>query len=187
MTVTAAPTYRFSVEEYHKLGETGIFHEDDRVELLNGELVIMAPIGVRHMNAVRRLINLFARRFGERCLVDAQNPVMIDGQSEPQPDILLLRPDVERTETAPLPEDVLLLVEVADSSLIYDQTDKRDAYARNGIVEYWLVDLTRNQLIVFRDSDGRAFQTELRFRAPESVAPLAFPDTPFAVAAVMPA
>ena len=139
------------------------------------------------MNTVRRLINHFARRFGERCLVDAQNPVMIDGQSEPQPDILLLRPDVERTESAPIAEDVLLLVEVADSSLIYDQTDKREAYARNGIVEYWLVDLTRNQLIVFRESDGRAFQTELRFRGPESVAPLAFPDTPIAVADVIPA
>ena len=124
-SVTAAPTYQFSVEEYHKLGEAGIFHEDDRVELLNGDIVIMAPIGIRHIKSVRRLIRVLSQHFADRCILDVQNPVMIDGRSEPQPDILLLRPEADTRDTSPLPEDVLLLVEVADSSLMYDKSDKR--------------------------------------------------------------
>ncbi len=186
-SVTGAPTYKFSVEEYHKLGEVGIFHEDDRIELLNGELVIMAVIGVRHMKAVRRFINVLARKYGQRCLIDAQNPVMIDGHSEPQPDFLLLRAEADVRDSAPIPEDVLLLAEVADTSLAYDQTDKRAAYARNGIVEYWILDLTRDVLHVFCDSDGREYRTKLTVSAAESIAPLAFPDTPVALAELLPA
>lgn len=187
MSVSAAPTYQFSVEEYHRLGEVGIFHEDDRVELLNGNIILMAPIGIRHMKAVRRLINILKKRLGDRCLVDAQNPVMIDGQSEPQPDILLLRPEADLRDSAPLPEDVFLLVEVADSSLQYDQTDKRTAYARSGIAEYWLLNLVRNELLVWRDPAAGDYRTALRFSSAEAVAPLAFPDAEFAVAELLPA
>lgn len=185
MSVRTAPTYEFSVEEYLKLGEAGIFHEDDRVELLNGDIVIMAPIGIRHMNAVRRLINNMARHLRGRCLVDAQNPVVIDGQSMPQPDLLLLRADLDESK-APGPRDVLLLVEVADSSLIYDQTDKLEAYARNGIAEYWILDLTRNELHVFRDPQGPAYRTVRRLTKEESIAPQAFPDTGVPVAELLP-
>jgi Uma2 family endonuclease len=184
-SVTAAPTYQFSVEEYLKLGVVGIFHEDDRVELLNGEIVIMSPIGIRHMNAVRRLINHFARRFGKLCLVDAQNPLVIDGKSMPQPDLLLLPLDLDESR-APQPEDALLLIEVADSSLLYDQTDKRDAYARSGIKDYWLLDLTRNQLHIFRDPDQGAYRSVSVVHAGESVAPLAFPDLPVALSQLLP-
>ncbi len=185
-SVTAAPTYQFSREEYHKLGEAGIFHEDDRVELLNGDIVIMAPIGIRHIKAIRKLSKVFHKKFADRCIVDAQNPLIIDGRSEPQPDILLLRAEADARDTAPLPEDVLLLIEVADSSLVYDQTDKRAAYARAPIAEYWILDLTRNELHAFRDPDGREYRTTLVFRAGESVAPLAFADTPVAVSDILP-
>lgn len=184
--VSAAPTYRFSVEEYHKLGEAGIFDEDDRVELLNGEIVPMAPIGIRHIKTVRRLSRIFHRVFGDRCIVDSQNPVIIDGQSEPLPDLLLLRYTADERNTPPLPEDVLLLTEVAESSLIFDQTDKRAAYARNGIAEYWIVDLTRNLLHVFRDPERGEYRTELTISPGESVAPLAFPDTPIALNDLLP-
>jgi Uma2 family endonuclease len=183
--VTGAPTYEFSVEEYLRLGEVGILDEDDRVELLNGNIVLMSPIGIRHMNAVRRLNNLLARRFGKICLVDVQNPLVIDERSMPQPDAMLLRLDLDESR-APRPEDVHLLVEVADSSLIYDQTDKREAYARNGIIEYWLLDLTRDELFVFRDPAGAEYRTELRVAAGESIAPLAFPDVPVAVSEILP-
>ena len=185
-SVSAAPTYQFSVEEYHKLGEAGIFHEDDRVELLNGEIVIMAPIGVRHFKSVRRMIRVFSRLYSGHCLIDAQNPVMIDGHSEPQPDIALLRMEADLRDSAPIPADVFLLAEVADTSLVYDQTDKREAYARNGIVEYWILDLTRDVLHVFRDTDGRRYRTELTIRGGESIAPLAFPETPVALADLLP-
>lgn len=184
-SVTTAPTYRWSVEEYYKLGEAGIFHEDDRVELLNGDIVTMAPIGLRHMNAVRRLINIMARKYGKRCLVDAQNPLVIDGESMPQPDILLLRLDLDEGH-APTPEDVLLLVEVADSSLAYDSRDKRDAYARTGIAEDRLLNLTRNQLHVFRDPDGQGYRSEAVIPADGAVAPLAYPDAPVTLAEILP-
>lgn len=187
MSVTAAPTYQFSVEEYHRLGEAGIFHEDDRVELLGGNIVIMAPIGIQHVQAVPRLNRVFHRRLSDRCIIDAQNPVTIDGQSEPQPDILLLKLEAETANHLPTPQDVFLLVEVADSSLLYDRTDKRAAYARTGIAEYWLLDLTRNELLVWRDPAGGEYRTELRLTRDQAVAPLAFPDAEFAVADLLPA
>lgn len=186
MSVAAAATYQFSVEEYHRLGEVGIFHEDDRVELLNGNIIVMAPIGVRHLKAVRRLNNRLKSRLGDRCLVDAQNPVMIDGQSEPQPDILLLRPEADTRDSAPIPEDVYLLIEVADTSLQYDQTDKREAYARCGIEEYWVLNLTRNELLVWREPVAGVYRTALRFGQEATVAPLAFPDAGFLVSELLP-
>lgn len=186
-SVTAAPIYQFSVEEYQKLGEVGIFDEDDRVELLNGNIVIMAPIGIRHLKAVRRLNNVLSRKYGKRCLVDVQNPVMIDSRSVPQPDILLLRPEADLRNSAPIPEDVFLLIEVADSSLLYDQTDKRDAYARSGIAEYWLLDLTRNELHVFRNPDGHRYREELVVREGEQIAPLAFADVSVTLSELLPA
>jgi len=111
---------------------------------------------------------------------------MIDGKSEPQPDILLLRDTVYSRKSPPLPEDVLLLIEVADSSLQYDRTDKRDAYARCGIFEYWLLDLTRNELQVFRDSDGHAYRSETLRTIDESIAPLAFPTEAVTVRDLLP-
>jgi hypothetical protein len=185
-SVTTAPTYRWSVEEYQKLGEAGIFHEDDRVELLDGDIVIMAPIGTRHMKAVRRLNNVMARKYGGRCLIDAQNPLMIDGHSVPQPDILLLRQSADTRDSAPIPEDVLLLIEVADSSLSYDMRDKRTAYARTGVAEYWLLDLTRNQLHVFRDPDGQEYRSEQIVSEDGSVAPAAFPDISVTLSEILP-
>jgi Uma2 family endonuclease len=186
MRVSTAESYEFSVEEYQKLGEVGIFHEDDRVELLNGQILLMSPIGYRHMGAVRRINKIFNRLYADRCEVDVQNPVMIDGKSEPQPDILLLRETVYSRVTAPLPEDVILLVEIADSSLQYDRTDKRDAYARSGIEEYWLLNLNRDELHVFRESDGHTYRSEQCLRADESIAPLAYPSEPVCVRDLLP-
>jgi Uma2 family endonuclease len=146
----------------------------------------MAPIGIRHIKALRRLIRMMSKKFADRCIVDAQNPVILNGRSEPQPDILLLRPEADARDTAPLPEDVLLLIEVADSSLVYDRTDKLAAYAHAPIVEYWILDLTRNELHVFREPGGREYRTNLVVRAGESIAPLAFADTPVVVSEILP-
>ena len=186
MSVIAAPTYEFTVKKYRKLGEVGIFHEDARVELLNGNIIVMSPIGLRHASAVRRMTKLFVHRYGDGCEVDVQSPVMIDGKSEPQPDLLLLRAGIDDELIHPQPADVLLLVEVADSSLTFDRTDKREAYARNGITEYWLLDLTQNELLVFRDPVGLEYRTELRLPASEKIAPLAFPDSPLVVRQILP-
>jgi Uma2 family endonuclease len=186
MSVVSARTYEFTVEEYQRLLEVGIFGEDDRIELLNGNLIVMPPIGIRHANAVRRILNLFARRYGHASEVDAQNPAIIDRKSEPQPDILLLRLGISEAPVKPHPQDILLLVEVADSSFIFDNSDKRDAYARNGIREYWLLDLNENRLHVFRQPAGGKYEVELVLEKSDSIAPLAFPDLPVKISQMLP-
>jgi Uma2 family endonuclease len=186
MSVVSAPTYEFTVEEYQRLLEVGIFDEDDRIELLNGNLIVMSPIGIRHANAVRRILNLFVRRYGHASEVDAQNPAIVDRKSEPQPDILLLRLGISEELVKPHPKDVLLLVEVADSSFIFDRSDKHDAYARNGIREYWLLDLNENRLHVFRQPAGGKYEIELILEKSDSIAPLTFPDLPVKISQMLP-
>ena len=133
---------RFTVEEYHRMGQAGVFTEDDRVELIEGEIVDMTPIGSRHAASVGRLTHVFASIVGERAIVWVQNPVRLGPDSEPQPDLALLRPRADfYAQAHPGPEDVLLVVEVVDTSAEYDRTVKLPLYARSGIRAAWLVDL----------------------------------------------
>lgn len=184
--IAHADTYRFSVEEYHKFGEAGIFHEDDRVELLNGEIVIMAPIGKRHVVAVRQIARKFHLVFADRCVVDCQSPFILDGFSEPQPDILILDPEMERTKDIARAEDVLLVIEVADSTVRYDSTTKLKAYARAGIPEYWIVNLADNAVDVYRQPAGESYAEHFRRESTDQLTPAAFPDRPIAVADILP-
>lgn len=134
----------FTVEEYHALAEAGILTEDDRVELLDGRIIAMSPIGSKHLHCVNRLVDLFAQRLYAHdkppARLSVQNPVRLGPHSEPEPDLVLLRPDAPQDRT-PIPDDVLLLVEVADTSADFDRMEKRPRYAAAGIAEYWLVDL----------------------------------------------
>lgn len=185
MSSITAPTYEFTVEEYHKLAGV-LFDEDDRVELLDGNILLMSPIGYRHNTAVRRLTNTLPQRLGNRCQVGVQSSLILDEKSEPEPDVVLLDNRVDMRTSSPTAEDVLLLIEVADSTLYLDRTAKKRAYARNSITEYWLLDLTRNQLIVHRDPQGETYQSEQVLSADESVSPLAFPDLEIQVASILP-
>ena len=138
-------THRFSVEEYHRLGETGILREDDRVELIEGELVDMAPMGSRHAGCVSFLTWALQQSVGERAVVHVQNPLALGMDSEPEPDVMLLAPrehDPFYRTAHPGPDDVLLLIEVADTSLTYDRQVKLPLYAHHGIRQVWLVDLS---------------------------------------------
>lgn len=136
----------FTVETYHKLGELGIFDEDDRVELLAGQIVVMTPIGPRHARCVTQLSTLLARRTSGTLTVSTQNPVMLNAQWEPQPDVAVLN----TASGLPKPSDVLLIVEVADTSLEHDRDVKIPAYARDGVPEVWLVDLNAATIAVYR-------------------------------------
>jgi Uma2 family endonuclease len=131
------------------MGEAGLFGEDDRVELIEGEIVETTPIGSRHAGTVKRLIRLLGQSVGDQAIVAAQDPLRLGPRSETQPDIALLRPrDDFYTTSHPGPADVLLVVEVAEASLRYDREVKIPLYARHDIPVVWLVDLTVGQLTV---------------------------------------
>jgi Uma2 family endonuclease len=160
-----APRRRLTVDDYHRMGDAGILQEDDRVELLDGELFQMASIGSPHAGIVIRLESRFGALAVGRYLVSTQNPIQILPYSEPQPDIVLLRPRADTYCSAlPQPSDVLLLVEVADSSLEWDRDVKIPMYGRHGVIESWLVDLEHRTVTVFRNptQDGYRSSVEIR-------------------------
>jgi hypothetical protein len=156
---TAVAPHRFTVHDFHRMGESGILTETDRVELIEGEIVEMTPIGARHASTVKRLIHLFSRHLGEQGIVGAQDPIVLGDLSEPQPDIVVLRPRQDFYAAGhPGPGDVFLLVEVADTSQTYDRRVKLPLYARHGIPELWIVDLAAEVIEVYREPVGEAFQ-----------------------------
>lgn len=143
---------QFTVAQYHQMVEAGILTEDDRVELIEGEIIEMSPIGRRHAACVNRLIRLFTNHLGDRVIVAAQNPVQLSDRSEPQPDITLLQPRADFYESGhPQPQDILLLVEVADTTVEFDREIKIPLYAKSGVREVWLVDLSQNAIAVYRE------------------------------------
>lgn len=131
---------QFNITDYHRMAEAGILGEDDRVELIAGEVVDMSPIGTRHAACVDRLNMALTRHAGSTAIVRVQSPIQLDDYSEPQPDLVLLgvRDDFYMY-SHPTPADVLLLIEVADSSTMYDRTTKLPLYARSAVPEVWLV------------------------------------------------
>ena len=167
----------FTVEEYHQMGKAGILSEGDRVELIEGELVEMAAIGTRHASSVRRLARLCSQIPENLATFDVQNPVQLSDRTEPQPDLVLLEPRADYYSTAhPLPSEVLLLIEVADTSIDYDRDVKLPIYARSQIQEVWIVNLQENCLEVYRQPTVNGYSLMLRFWRGDRVSPLAFPE-----------
>ena len=157
-TELARRRYRLSVADFHRLGDIGVLAENARVELIEGQLFDMAPIGIAHASIVDDLTRRFILGVGERAVVRPQNPVVINSMTELQPDVALLRPPRETYRLRhPRATDVLLLVEVADSSLRYDQHVKIPMYARCGIPEVWLIDTSASVLTVHRDPSERGY------------------------------
>lgn len=155
--VTVVRPHRFTVAEYHRMAEVGILGEDSRVELIRGQIVDMAPIGAPHLGMVNRLTRLLPGVLSGRGALSVQNPVRLDDGSEPEPDVAVLRPRADDYATAtPCPPDVLLLIEVADTSLDDDRVIKMPLYAENGIAECWIVNLVDGVVEVYRQpQDGR--------------------------------
>lgn len=149
--IPAAPTrYAFSVDEWHRMGEAGLFDEDSRLELLDGEVVTMPPIGSRHLACVNRLTRLLVVAVVEQAIVSVQNPVRLDDHSEPQPDLALLHPRLDDDDEAtPRADDTFLIVEVADRSLAWDRDRKAPRFAAAGSPACWIVDLTAGEILVF--------------------------------------
>lgn len=166
---------RFNVDEYYAMARAGILTEDERVELLAGEIVVMTPIGIRHAACVDRLTDSFTRRFVGRAIVRVQNPVRLDGYCEPEPDVSLLMPPLDRYADAhPAPADVLLIVEVADTSVQRDRGGKLPLYASAGIAEVWIVNVVAREIEVYREPVSDRY-TEVEHLREGTVTPLAFP------------
>lgn len=176
-------THRFTVEEYQEMGRAGILTKDDRVELIEGEIVQMSPIGSRHAACVNRLTRLLV---GERAIVAVQNPVRIAAHSEPQPDLALLRPRQDFYDTAhPAAADVLLVIEVIQSSEDYDREFKLPLYARAGIPELWLVDLQRGRIEVHQRPSGAKYRKATLLGAGDEISPHAFPQVSLKVKQIL--
>lgn len=177
---------RFTTQEYHRMGEAGLLGEDDRVELIEGEIIEMAPIGSRHAACVLRLTKLFTDRLGDRALVSVQNPIRLGEHSEPQPDVTLLRPRGDFYQQAlPGRDDIFLVIEVVDTTGDYDRAIKLPLYARHGIAEAWLVDLAQGHVEVYRDPSAAGFSLKQTLAPGSTLSPLALPDVQLDVAEVV--
>jgi Uma2 family endonuclease len=173
---------RLTVDEYERMGKAGILHEDERVELIDGELIQMAAVGSKHAGCVKSCIDIFRRYPADWFLLSVQDPIRLSDFSEPQPDIALLRRRADNyAHSNPTAADVLLLIEVADSSVGYDRREKLPRYAAAGIPEVWLVSLPRRSVEVhWEPRDGRYQQVTVH-RKGERLSMLAFPEIAVAV------
>lgn len=164
--------WRFTVEDYERMGEVGIFDPADRVELLDGEIVVMSPIGPKHAGVVNRIAAYLFRRLDGRATVIVQNPLRLLPSSEPQPDLVVARFRRDFYQGAhPTADDVQLVIEVADSSLRTDRAIKLPIYARQGIVEVWIVDLAADVVHLHTDPIDGAYREVRTVRAGETLTP----------------
>jgi Uma2 family endonuclease len=181
-----APKKLFNVDDYYRMAEVGILGPEDRVELIDGEIIQMSPIGTRHAGCVSRATRLFNLAFKGRAVVSTQNPLRLNNYTEPEPDVVLLKyRDDDYSNKRMWAEDALLVIEVADTTLKIDRDVKLPRYAAAGVPEVWIMDLKGNRLLVYRDLEKSAFQTNLTLKSGDSVFVSAFPDTTFAIAELL--
>lgn len=168
MSLPEISKYYFSVAEFERMGEAGVFTKDARLELIEGEIIEMSPIGSRHAACVNFLNRFFNRSVGDIALISMQNPIRLDDFSEPQPDLALLRlRDDFYRDALPTPADVLLIIEVADTTLAYDRQVKMPLYAKAGIEEAWIVNLPEDRIEIYTGLADGAYQTNINLRRGE--------------------
>jgi Uma2 family endonuclease len=177
----------FTVDEYYRMAAAGILRRNDRVELIRGEILAMSPIGPAHSASVLSANTIIAPIVGNRALVSVQSPVRLSDYDELEPDIALLRPrsDFYRSAHAGA-ADVLLIIEIADSSLDHDRTVKADLYAESGIAEYWVADIPEGCVWAYSNSDGKRYRDVVRLDRWEEVVPRLLADCAIPVAALLP-
>lgn len=178
--------HRFTVKEYYRMAETGVLPPDVRVELLNGEIIDMSPIGPFHGGVVKRLSRLFNVKAKGRWTVSTQDPVHLDNHSEPEPDVMLLKPaSGDYTSGHPKPDDVFLLIEVSDTTVGYDRDEKLPAYGRAGIAEVWIVNLDDQTIEVYREPHFTGYGSKTILSAGEKATHPRFSDISVDVAELL--
>ena len=180
-------TRKFTVAEYYRMAEVGILRPDERVELIEGEIILMPPIGPRHAGDVIRSIRLFSRLDDDRFVLQIQNPLHLAEQSEPEPDVMLLRPRADDyTASHPTPANVLLVIEVADSSLDYDRAVKAHIYGRAGVPETLVLNLPEDCIEGFDQPGPEGYARHTIYRRGDQIRPVSLPDLELAVADLLP-
>lgn len=175
----ATPVHKHltDINEWRRLGEANIFPPEYRIELIEGEILEMPPIGSNHSGHVIRLTNKLSALVFDKAIVSVQNPLQLGDLSEPEPDFMLLKPHEDfYCSRHPNAEDVLLLIEVADSSLFFDQNQKLRLYALHNIPEYWLLNLNNSSLEVYRQPQGEVYEEKTTLRAGDSISLSQLPD-----------
>jgi len=179
------PRHLWTVEEYHRMGEVGLLDADARVELIEGEIVEMAPVGDAHAAISNRLNRLLVLAVGERGIVAVGNPVRLSPHSEPQPDFSVLRPRADYQTRGPRPEDLMLAVEVSDTTLRRDRRVKLALYAIAGIPEFWIVNLEVREVEIYRSPAGDTYASVERKRAGDVATIEALPGVTIAISQIL--
>jgi Uma2 family endonuclease len=180
------PRRLISVRDYHQMAKVGILGEDDRVELIEGELIQMAPIGGSHLQLVNLLTRLLVRKVGDDGVVSPQNPISLYPDSEPEPDLVVLRPECLYREEVPGVADVLLLIEISSSTLDYDRGVKVPLYAKHGVTEVWLFDTSTRSMTVFLDPTATGYTRVLSPKRGDTVTPVSLPKVQLSLTDIWP-
>ncbi|HIK06434.1 MAG TPA: Uma2 family endonuclease [Trichormus sp. M33_DOE_039] len=186
-TETTLKLRLWTVEEYHRMAEAGIFGAEERVELLEGKIIWMIAKGTAHRSAVGRTDYLIKNKLGNRAWVSIQDPIHLNERSEPEPDVAVVKIDpLDYADHHPTPSEVYLIIEVADSSLKLDCEIKAQAYSQASIQDYWVLDIVSRQLYVFRKPSPEGYQSKLILAEDGAIAPLNFPDVEILVLDMLP-
>ena len=183
--ITLAPTdlRRITVTEYHQMAEAGILAAEEQVELIAGQIIQKMPKGPAHSALCKRIEKLLESRLGDQVLVRLQDPMQLDPYSEPEPDIAVVHPSPNfYAAHHPTPDEIYLIIEVSDTTLSRDLDTKANLYAAAGIEDYWVCDITTQQLHIFREPQQDGYQRQLILRGPQTISCLAFPHFTLAVA-----
>ncbi len=176
---------RFTVDDYYQMGKAGIFREDDRLELIDGEIVQMTPIGSLHVRCVIKLTRLFSPLIQQDYDLSVQNPIELDEFNQPQPDLVIIKQsDLDSIDQPVKPKDIFLLIEVGDTSVQYDKDIKIPLYAKAGIKEVWQIDLQSQTIITYQQPTSDGYQSVCTHQSNDLISPQSFPHLQFTVSQI---
>jgi Uma2 family endonuclease len=177
----------WTVQDYHRMSDLGILDPNQRTELIAGQIVLMTAKGTPHVITLQLLATNIQEQLGKSALIRTQDPIRLDNFSEPEPDLAIVKGTIlDYAEHHPIPEDIYLVIEVADSTLKQDCEVKDKLYARSNIAEYWVIDIKNRQVRIFRDPTPTGYGSQLMLTATHAVSPLAFPEIVLSIDSILP-